>query len=364
MAQPGWVDDDEFRPDIEGLRAVAVIAVILFHVRIARFAGGFVGVDVFFVLSGFLITRLLLREVATTGTISLPRFWARRARRLLPASCVVVVATVIASQVLLSPIAQRPLATDAVAAGGFVINFVFAATLTRAEANWARIPTDAHPDIHAYEWLAIAELAVIVLIFWADFHHLIFFSKTPYLLLFGWLSLRVRKLRWRDVGLKLFRNWKSTIGMGIASGLLLEGFQLFISQPILVRALGKQPDLEDFRPLIGNLKLTLIFLALTWTLAAFGEEMVYRGYLMNRIADLLNRTRAAWIISLIAVHVAFGAAHAYQGWTGILDEGLAGLLLGVIYLRNGRNLAVPIIAHGLTDTMDLLLIFLGKYPGM
>src|SRR5512141_947228 len=129
MAQPGWVDDDEFRPDIEGMRAVAVIAVILFHARISRFSGGFVGVDVFFVLSGFLITRLLLREVARTGTISLSRFWARRARRLLPASCVVVVVTVIASQVMLSPIAQRPLATDALAAGGFVINIVFAARL-------------------------------------------------------------------------------------------------------------------------------------------------------------------------------------------------------------------------------------------
>ena len=120
---------DEFRPDIEGLRAVAVIVVVLFHARISRFAGGYVGVDVFFVLSGFLITRLLLREVATTGTISLPRFWARRARRLLPASCVVVVVTVVASQVMLAPIAQRPLATDAVAAGAFVVNFVFAGRL-------------------------------------------------------------------------------------------------------------------------------------------------------------------------------------------------------------------------------------------
>ena len=120
---------DEFRPDIEGLRAVAVLVVILFHARIARFSGGFVGVDVFFVLSGFLITRLLLRETMKTGTISLPRFWARRARRLLPASCVVVVATVIAAQVLLSPIAQRPLATDAIAAGGFAINIVFARRL-------------------------------------------------------------------------------------------------------------------------------------------------------------------------------------------------------------------------------------------
>ena len=129
MAKSTVAVDDEFRPDIEGLRAVAVVVVVLFHARIAAFAGGFVGVDVFFVLSGFLITRLLLREVATTGTISLRHFWARRARRLLPASCVVVVVTVLASQVLLSPIAQRPLATDAIAASGFVLNFVFASRL-------------------------------------------------------------------------------------------------------------------------------------------------------------------------------------------------------------------------------------------
>ena len=129
MAKSGAAVDDEFRPDIEGLRAVAVVVVVLFHARITAFSGGFVGVDVFFVLSGFLITRLVLREVASTGTISLSRFWARRARRLLPASCVVVVATVLASQVLLSPIAQRPLATDAIAASGFVLNFVFATRL-------------------------------------------------------------------------------------------------------------------------------------------------------------------------------------------------------------------------------------------
>ena len=214
------------------------------------------------------------------------------------------------------------------------------------------------------KWLAVGELVVVGLIFWADFRHLIFFSKTPYLVLFGWISLWVRKLRWRDVGMSRFRNWKTTLGRGIAAGLGLEGFELFVSQPILVRLLRKQPDLEDFRPLIGNLKLTLIFIALAWVLAAFGEEMVYRGYLMNRVADLFNRTRRAWIISLIVVHVGFALAHAYQGWTGIIDEGLMGLLLGVIYLRTGRNLAVPIIAHGIGDSIDMVLFFLGKYPGM
>ena len=78
--------------------------------------------------------------------------------------------------------------------------------------------------------------------------------------------------------------------------------------------------------------------------------MVYRGYLMNRVADLLNRTRSAWIVSLVIVDVGFGLAHAHQGLTGIVDEGLMGLLLGLIYLGTGRNLSVPIIAHGVQDS--------------
>ena len=214
------------------------------------------------------------------------------------------------------------------------------------------------------KWLVIAELVVVILIFVADARHLIPLSKTPFLLLLGWISLRARKIGWAQVGLSRYRNWKLTLCLGVAAGLLLEGFQLFVSQPLLVRWLHKQPDLETFRALNGNLKWTLIAIVGAWTLAAFGEEMVYRGYLMNRVADLFNRTRSAWIISLIAVHVGFGLAHAYQGLTGVIDEGLMGLLLGLIYLRTGRNLSVPIIAHGVADSIDVVLIFLGKYPGM
>jgi len=213
-------------------------------------------------------------------------------------------------------------------------------------------------------WLAIAEFLIVALIFVADARHLIPLSKTPLLLALGWISLWLRGSGWRAVGLRLYRSWPTTIAVGVGAGLLLEGFQLFVSQPFLVRMLGKQPDLEVFRAVHGNVKLLLLFLAMSWTLAAFGEEMVYRGYLMNRVADLLQRTPRAWIISLFAVHIGFGLAHAYQGVTGVIDEGLMGLLLGMLYLRTGRNLAVPIVAHGIQDSIDFLLIFLGKYPGM
>src|SRR5918911_3342029 len=96
-----------FRPDIEGLRAVAVLAVVLFHAAVPRIAGGFVGVDVFFVLSGFLITGLLQREVVETGRVRLARFYAGRARRLLPAAITVLVATAAVATTVLPPLQVR-----------------------------------------------------------------------------------------------------------------------------------------------------------------------------------------------------------------------------------------------------------------
>src|SRR6478752_10073250 len=93
-----------FRPDVEGLRAVAIVAVLLCHAGLPFFAGGYVGVDVFFVISGFLITRLLLGELESTGRLSLRRFYARRARRLLPLSAVLLASVGILSVLLLSPV--------------------------------------------------------------------------------------------------------------------------------------------------------------------------------------------------------------------------------------------------------------------
>ena len=114
-----------FRPDIEGLRSVAVLLVLVYHAKFGVASGGLIGVDVFFVLSGFLITSLLLRELATTGTISLANFWARRARRLLPASGLVLVVTLVAGRVVLDGLSQGDLARDAVAASLFVANIRF-----------------------------------------------------------------------------------------------------------------------------------------------------------------------------------------------------------------------------------------------
>lgn len=84
-----------YQPGLDGLRALAVLAVMLYHGAVAFTPGGFLGVDVFFVLSGFLITSLLLLEFETTGGLDLPAFWGRRARRLLPALFLVLLVVLV-----------------------------------------------------------------------------------------------------------------------------------------------------------------------------------------------------------------------------------------------------------------------------
>ncbi|MBX3286417.1 MAG: acyltransferase [Actinobacteria bacterium] len=119
-----------YRPHLDGLRVVAVYLVVLYHAGIGRFSGGFVGVDVFFVVSGYLVTQLLLRDLGDGGGIDLRRFYARRVRRLLPAAAVVLVTTAVVFTVVGSPAEWRD-AEDAMrAAALYVSNWFFLARAT------------------------------------------------------------------------------------------------------------------------------------------------------------------------------------------------------------------------------------------
>jgi peptidoglycan/LPS O-acetylase OafA/YrhL len=115
-----------FRPDVEGLRAVAILLVVLYHVNPRLAPGGYIGVDVFFVISGFLITRQLTRELESRGRISFLGFYARRARRILPAATLTVMVTALASALLLNPLAAQRAETDGLSAIYFGANFHFA----------------------------------------------------------------------------------------------------------------------------------------------------------------------------------------------------------------------------------------------
>jgi peptidoglycan/LPS O-acetylase OafA/YrhL len=129
-----------FRGDIEGMRAVAVLLVVAYHAGLPFVSGGYVGVDVFFVLSGFLITGLLVDELRRSGTISFTGFYARRVRRLLPMAAVVLAATVASAHLLVPPVDRAGVGKDVASAAVWVANWHFAGASTQYMADVGQSP--------------------------------------------------------------------------------------------------------------------------------------------------------------------------------------------------------------------------------
>ncbi len=145
------------RPEIDGVRALAVVAVVAYHAGVPGFGGGFVGVDVFFVISGFLITGLLVREVEGSGRLSVAGFYGRRARRLLPVAALVTLATIAVGWFVLSPLARRDLSLDALATSTYTIN------LRLAVQHYDYLRADLFPSAFQQFWsLAVEEQFYLV----------------------------------------------------------------------------------------------------------------------------------------------------------------------------------------------------------
>jgi len=128
-------EDRKFRPDVQGLRAVAVLLVVLFHGGASFVSGGYVGVDVFFVISGFVITGVLLRERASSGRTSILAFYGRRCRRIIPAATLVIIVTVAVTYLFLGDLSGAQTAVDGRWAAVFLANFHFASEGTNYLAS-------------------------------------------------------------------------------------------------------------------------------------------------------------------------------------------------------------------------------------
>ena len=114
----------------------------------------------------------------------------------------------------------------------------------------------------------------------------------------------------------------------------------------------------------GNIVNFIILMIIAWTLAAIMEELVYRGYLMNRFTDLFGSNKLGWGLSIFITAALFGLAHFYQGISGVIVIFFYGVVSGVFYLFSKKNLWPVMFFHGVFDTIGITLLYLGKYPGV
>jgi membrane protease YdiL (CAAX protease family) len=182
-------------------------------------------------------------------------------------------------------------------------------------------------------------------------------NEVPILFVLGLLSMRLRDGGWSAIGFKRPDSWRKLVLIALAAAALRIALGIFVIDEVTSRFWPEPTAPAGVNELAGNWRLALLYLGIVWTFAAFGEEIAYRGYLMQRAADVGGRTMIAWWISVIATAILFGYGHYYKGPAGILDSGLAGVILGAAFLLSGRNLWACVLAHGFIDTFGIVAVY-------
>ncbi len=175
-----------------------------------------------------------------------------------------------------------------------------------------------------------------------------------------WGTQRLLGLGWSEIGLKRPASWPRAVGAGVLVSVV--AYVVTYATLILVIAPltgSETPDVSRFDSTRGNLGVMIGTVLTVWITSAFPEEVIWRGFLMTRIAKLAGAARWAWGLALVLTSVHFGLIHLYQGVTGVATTGLIGLLYGVAFLLFRRNLWVPIFAHATTHVMSFTVMYLG-----
>jgi uncharacterized protein len=178
-------------------------------------------------------------------------------------------------------------------------------------------------------------------------------------LLTAWWLLRRRGGRWRDLGLCRPSSWTRAIIAAVATYAALTLLSPWVVS-MLVAWLPATPQPADFLAHIhGNLAATLPWLGIAWAVGGFCEELLFRGFLLNRVAALFGGGPAALAIGVIAQAMLFGSLHFYGGPVACAHATFFGLMLGIAYFAGGRNLLPLIVVHGVWDTVGIWGVYTG-----
>jgi membrane protease YdiL (CAAX protease family) len=184
-------------------------------------------------------------------------------------------------------------------------------------------------------------------------------NEVPILVVLGLLSTRLWTGRWWPPGFQRPVSWSRTILIAVAAATLRIVLGEFLIDPLTSHFWPPPVAPAGAASVTGNLTNALVALLIVWTFAAFGEEFSYRGYLLPRAAAIGRGSTIAYWAAVVAVSILFGFGHYYKGPAGVVDSGMAGLILGGAYMLSGKNLWAPVLAHGLIDTFGVIVVFFG-----
>jgi membrane protease YdiL (CAAX protease family) len=207
----------------------------------------------------------------------------------------------------------------------------------------------------------VGELVIVVLLQGLQVIQLIP-TAVIFLAPLGELSLWLRGDGRSRIGIHRPSNWWRTFALALVIGVGYQLLSLWLIVPCLQQLTREPLNLSQFDSLPGSISSLALWLTLTWTLAAFGEEMVYRGYLLNRFVDVATNGNVGRIIGAIGSSALFALGHSYQGLSGIEENFIFGCVLAGSYLAAHRNLWLVVLAHGIANSLAFMLIFLGRYP--
>ena len=186
-------------------------------------------------------------------------------------------------------------------------------------------------------------------------------NEVPILVVFAVVSMRLRAgaWAWNTLGLRRPGSWARVVSIAAIAAALRLALGEYVIDPVTAHFWPPAVGPKGVDEITGHLGTFLLYIPLVWGFAAFGEEIAYRGYLLGRTAEAGGKSSAAFWIAVVVTSVLFGYGHYYKGPAGIVDSGIAGVILGSAYLLSGRNLWVTILAHGFIDSFALTLAYLG-----
>ncbi len=181
----------------------------------------------------------------------------------------------------------------------------------------------------------------------------------PTLIILGMIviSLLIRREKISVLGFKKPKSWLGLISISIICVVFLQLFDVGVLMPILNRLTGTTINYSGFADLKGNLQQLLLFLGLGWTLAAVGEEIVYRGYLYKLLINLFGQNLLGIVLSIGISSLLFGLAHLEQGLVGVVVTAFDAVIFSLLKRKFDNNLWVTILAHGFYNTLGVVVFY-------